>query len=216
MYKYVIPYQESFGLSYYGVSGTNWDDPPILKNPSEYRTIDGREYMLFYEQDRLRLVGWQTSKGSYWVINTLTHALSEDAMLGLATSTRELGRIAFRPMEAEREAGRRRRRRLGRPGDGDLLRRAGAPDRRPRRERREGRVAPPRRGDDPRARPRRAPAKERRAHHLHDLDGRRARLRAPPLLLRRHAADLLGRRGPLARALGRRRSFPRTRSTRSS
>jgi hypothetical protein len=91
MYKYVIPYQEGFGLSYYGVSGTNWEDPPILKNPSGTRTINGREYLLFYEQDKLRLVGWRTSKGSYWVINTLTHALTESQMLELAASTRELG-----------------------------------------------------------------------------------------------------------------------------
>jgi LCP family protein required for cell wall assembly len=91
MYKYVIPFQESFGTQYYGVSGTNWDDPPILKNPSDTRTIDGREYLLFYEQDKLRLVGWRTSKGSYWVINTLSHALTEAQMLGVATSTRELG-----------------------------------------------------------------------------------------------------------------------------
>ena len=91
MYKFVVPYQESFGLSYYGVSGTNWDDPPILRNPTETRTIDGREYLLYYERDRLRLVGWRTSKGSYWVINTLTHVLTEEQMLGVATSTRELG-----------------------------------------------------------------------------------------------------------------------------
>ena len=95
-YKFVIPYEEegSYGafLSYYGVSGTDWKDPPILKNPSEYRTIDGREYMLFYERERLRLVAWQTSKGSHWVINTLTHALTEEEMLAVATSTRELGR----------------------------------------------------------------------------------------------------------------------------
>lgn len=90
-YKFVIPFQEGFGLSYYGVSGVNWTDPPILKNPSEYRTIDDREYMLFYERDKLRLVGWRTSKGSYWVINTLTRALTEDQMLGVATATRTLG-----------------------------------------------------------------------------------------------------------------------------
>lgn len=91
MYKYVLPYAESFGPGYYGVSGTNWLDPPILENPSGTRTIDGREYLLFYEQDKLRLVGWRTSKGAYWVINTLTHALTEAQMLELAASTRELG-----------------------------------------------------------------------------------------------------------------------------
>ncbi len=91
MYKYVLPYAESFGPGYYGVSGTNWDSPPILENPSDTRTINGREYLLFYEQDKLRLVGWQTSKGSYWVINTLTHALTEAQMLGIATTMRDFG-----------------------------------------------------------------------------------------------------------------------------
>lgn len=91
MYKFVVPFQEGFGTSYYGVSGTNWTDPPILKNPSEERTIDDREFMLFYERDKLRLVGWKTSKGSYWVINTLTRALSEQQMLDVAASTRTFG-----------------------------------------------------------------------------------------------------------------------------
>ncbi len=88
-YKYVLPYQESFGLSYYGVAGVNWTDAPILNNPSEVRRIDGRDYMLFYEKDRLRLVGWKTDDGAYWVNNTLTRALSEDEMLAVATSVRE-------------------------------------------------------------------------------------------------------------------------------
>ena len=88
-YKFVLPYQESFGLSYYGVTGVNWTDPPILNNPSEVREVDGRDYLLFYEKDRLRLVGWTTDDGAYWVINTLTRALSEEEMLAIATSTRE-------------------------------------------------------------------------------------------------------------------------------
>ena len=88
-YKFVLPYQEGFGTSYYGVAGVNWADAPILNNPSEIRTIDGREYLLFYEQDRLRLVGWKTGDDSHWVNNTLTRTLSEDEMLAVATSTRE-------------------------------------------------------------------------------------------------------------------------------
>ena len=47
---------------YYGVQGTSWRDPPILESPSETRTIRGREYMLFYNGDRLRLVGWKTER----------------------------------------------------------------------------------------------------------------------------------------------------------
>lgn len=89
-FKYVMTYQEEFGTSYYGLAGVDWVDPPILNNPSETREIDGREYMLFYERDRLRLVGWKTDKGAYWVSNTLTRVLSEAEMLAVATSAREL------------------------------------------------------------------------------------------------------------------------------
>jgi polyisoprenyl-teichoic acid--peptidoglycan teichoic acid transferase len=88
-YKYVLPYQESFGTSYYGVAGVNWLDAPILNNPSEVRTVDGRDYLVFFEQDRVRLVGWKTDDGAYWVSNTLTNALSEDEMFAVATSMRE-------------------------------------------------------------------------------------------------------------------------------
>ena len=88
-YKYVLPYQESFGTSYYGVAGVNWLDAPILNNPNEVRRVDGRDYLVFYEQDRVRLVGWKTDDGAYWVNNTLTRALSEDQMFAVATAVRE-------------------------------------------------------------------------------------------------------------------------------
>ena len=101
MYKFVVPFQEGFGVSYYGVSGTNWDDPPILKNPSDTRTINGREYLLFYERDRLRLVGWRTPKGSYWVINTLTHVLYRGTDARNRNLCTRAGPIAFDPMAAE-------------------------------------------------------------------------------------------------------------------
>ena len=74
---------------YYGISGTDWVDAPILSNPSETRTIDGRDYSLFYDGDRLRLVGFKTNSGSYWVNNTLLQSLDEGQMLSIATSMRE-------------------------------------------------------------------------------------------------------------------------------
>ena len=46
---------------------------------------------------------------------------------------------------------------------------------------------------------------ERRPHHVHARRRRRGRLRVP-VRLRRHAADVLGRRGPLAGLDGRRRA----------
>ena len=75
---------------YYGISGTDWTDVPILANPSETRTIDGDQYLLFYDGDRLRTVGWKTPKGAYWVNNTLLQSLEEGQLLSIATSLREL------------------------------------------------------------------------------------------------------------------------------
>ena len=69
---------------YYGLQGTSWREPPILQHPSETRKIKGREYMLFYNGDRLRLVGWKTDRGSYWISNTLLQTLSAKEMLGVA------------------------------------------------------------------------------------------------------------------------------------
>lgn len=73
---------------YYGVQGVNWDDPPILKNPSEIRRIKGRDYELFYEGGKLAIVAFEREGASYWVSNTLLRKLTEKQMLALATSLR--------------------------------------------------------------------------------------------------------------------------------
>jgi polyisoprenyl-teichoic acid--peptidoglycan teichoic acid transferase len=73
---------------YYGVQGTRWTDPPILRTPSEERTIGNRKFELHYEGDRLRLVAWRTPKAVYWVSNTLLQTLSEHQMIAIARSTR--------------------------------------------------------------------------------------------------------------------------------
>jgi len=75
---------------YYGVQGTTWTDPPLLRTPSETRTLDGRRFELHYDGDRLRLVAWRGRGGVYWITNTLLQSLSEREMLALARSTRAL------------------------------------------------------------------------------------------------------------------------------
>ncbi len=90
-YKLVADFQGSnYFQEYYGVSGSDWVDAPILDNPSETRMIDGRDYLLFYDGDRLRLVGWKTKNAAYWVHNSLLQSLDEGQMLSIATSMREL------------------------------------------------------------------------------------------------------------------------------
>jgi len=75
---------------YYGVQGTAWRDPPILRTPSETREIGGRRFELHYDGDRLRLVAWRTRAGVYWISNTLLQSLSEKEMIAIARSTRAL------------------------------------------------------------------------------------------------------------------------------
>jgi len=75
---------------YYGIQGTTWEDPPALRDASETREINGREYELHFDGDRLRMVAWRTDKGVYWLQNTLLQTLTEQQMMAIATSTRTL------------------------------------------------------------------------------------------------------------------------------
>jgi LCP family protein required for cell wall assembly len=73
---------------YYGLQGTTWQDPPILDDPTEKRTVGGREYELHFAGDRLRLVAWRTPKAAYWISNTLLQTLTKKQMMAIARSTR--------------------------------------------------------------------------------------------------------------------------------
>ena len=75
---------------YYGFMGTLWTDPPILDNPTEERTIGDRDYKLYYDGDRLRMVAWQTDRGSFWVSNSYIDTIPAQDMLKIAQSFRQL------------------------------------------------------------------------------------------------------------------------------
>jgi polyisoprenyl-teichoic acid--peptidoglycan teichoic acid transferase len=75
---------------YYGLQGTTWKDPPILKGPDETRKVGGREVDIYYDGDRVRLVAWREDQGVYWVTNTLLQTLSKKQMLSIARSARRL------------------------------------------------------------------------------------------------------------------------------
>ncbi len=75
---------------YYGFEGTRWKDPPILENPSETRRIGDRDYLLFYDGAELRMVGWKTDQGSFWVSNSYIESVSNKDMLKIAVGFRHL------------------------------------------------------------------------------------------------------------------------------
>jgi LCP family protein required for cell wall assembly len=77
---------------YYGFEGTRWKDPPILDNPTDEKTIGNRDYKLYYDGDRLRMVAWQTDHGSFWLSNSFIETVSNADMLKIAQSFRQLPR----------------------------------------------------------------------------------------------------------------------------
>jgi polyisoprenyl-teichoic acid--peptidoglycan teichoic acid transferase len=75
---------------YYGFEGTRWKNPPILDNPSDEKTIGDRDYKLYYDGDRLRMVAWQTDQGSFWLENSFIETVSNADMLKIAQGFRQL------------------------------------------------------------------------------------------------------------------------------
>ena len=75
---------------YYGFEGTSWKNPPILDDASDEKTIGDRNYKLFYDGDRLRMVAWQTDQGSFWVSNSLIETVPNEDMLKIAEGFRQL------------------------------------------------------------------------------------------------------------------------------
>ena len=75
------------GTHYLGVQGVQgWSDPPILTNPSLTTTIRGREYDIFVDGDRIKLIAWHRGDNTYWVSNSLLQVLTNDQMVGIARS----------------------------------------------------------------------------------------------------------------------------------
>jgi hypothetical protein len=89
-YRMVIAKTSALG-EYYGLQGTRWKDPPILKSPSEIVNYKGHKFMIYKDGKRVRLVAWQTKDASYWISNTLLQTISKSDMLAIARSCKPLG-----------------------------------------------------------------------------------------------------------------------------
>jgi polyisoprenyl-teichoic acid--peptidoglycan teichoic acid transferase len=89
-YRMVIAQNSLLG-EYYGLQGTRWKDPPILKSPSEIVSYHGRKFMIYKDGKRVRLVAWQTKDASYWISNTLLQTISKNDMLAIARACKPLG-----------------------------------------------------------------------------------------------------------------------------
>jgi LCP family protein required for cell wall assembly len=86
-YRMVLVAEMLDGTHYFGVQGIRgWPDPPILDNPSETKTIHGREYEIFADSGRIKLIAWHRGDNTYWVSNDLLQSLSNEQIVGMARS----------------------------------------------------------------------------------------------------------------------------------
>jgi polyisoprenyl-teichoic acid--peptidoglycan teichoic acid transferase len=88
-YRMVMVLEAPDGLHYFGLQGIRgWEDPPILESPHEDMKIDGRDFRIYTEGDRIRLISWFDSGNTYWLSNSLLLTLTNNQMLGMARATR--------------------------------------------------------------------------------------------------------------------------------
>jgi polyisoprenyl-teichoic acid--peptidoglycan teichoic acid transferase len=86
-YRMVAVYQPEYELNYFGVQGiAGWEDPPILDDPTEERKVNGREYSIYTDSGKIKLVAWHRGENTYWISNSLQQSLTNEQMMGIAES----------------------------------------------------------------------------------------------------------------------------------
>jgi LCP family protein required for cell wall assembly len=74
------------------VQGTTWPGagheagPPILRSPSGYKVVNNKVLYLYSLDGNLTVVAWKTSKGVYWISNTLQNNIPNKQMIAMAAS----------------------------------------------------------------------------------------------------------------------------------
>jgi hypothetical protein len=71
---------------YYGIQGTTWQTPPILSGTHQTRNVGGKQLLIYENGSKIVLVAWHMRGAVYWVSNTLTSDLSNNAMVAIAAS----------------------------------------------------------------------------------------------------------------------------------
>ena len=77
-------------FKYWGVMQTAMTDAPILAGASTTRTINGRDYRLYFSGPRLTMVAFEDNDTAYWVTNTLDQLFSNETMLAIAQGLKPL------------------------------------------------------------------------------------------------------------------------------
>lgn len=76
---------------YYGVQGLQWSKAPLLRKPDKVAFIGGQRLELHYDGQRIRRIAWVSPGTAWWISNTLNLRLTNNQMLALAGSMRDMG-----------------------------------------------------------------------------------------------------------------------------
>jgi hypothetical protein len=71
---------------YFNVQGTTWQDPPLLRDPSLVRVVNGKKLDLYSQGGLISTVAWHTPHGVYWIQNTLQNFISNQQMVATAAT----------------------------------------------------------------------------------------------------------------------------------
>jgi hypothetical protein len=59
-----------------------------MQLPTETKTAGGREYLIYTDSGKIKLVAWHRGESTYWISNSLQQSLSNEQMMGIAESCR--------------------------------------------------------------------------------------------------------------------------------
>jgi hypothetical protein len=75
---------------YWGIQETNWAGAPALSEKNFIRHFGHRTFEFFYSGSHLHMVVLKENGATYWVVNTLDDALSNETMIAIARGLRPL------------------------------------------------------------------------------------------------------------------------------
>jgi LCP family protein required for cell wall assembly len=71
---------------YLNVQGTTWQDPPLLRDPSLIRVVNGKRLDIYSQGGQISTVAWHTRHAVYWIQNTLQNFLDNQQMVAMAAT----------------------------------------------------------------------------------------------------------------------------------
>lgn len=88
----VLTFVTPVGNVYWQIEESTWNSAPILAHPTGHATLGGRRYDLYTNGGHIQMIVLRTPNASYWVVNTLLNALSNETMIAIAKSLQPLGK----------------------------------------------------------------------------------------------------------------------------